>query len=104
MSHSSNERIYLPDLFHLALYSFKKMNEILSQLNIHREHIQKKVQEHPETSQYYQQSAETNAWQRHQRPRRGQRRSQLFPPRQGAQQTEQTRPGQPARILANPLC
>jgi adenylosuccinate lyase len=56
MSHSSNERIYLPDLFHLALYSFKKMNEILSQLNIHREHIQKKVQEHPETSQYYQQS------------------------------------------------
>jgi adenylosuccinate lyase len=44
ISHSSTERLYLPDHFGLLSYSLKRMAQTISDLEVHREHIEEKVQ------------------------------------------------------------
>ncbi len=44
ISHSSTERLYLPDHFGLLSYSLKRITNTIQDLAIHREHIEEKVQ------------------------------------------------------------
>ena len=46
ISHSSTERLYLPDHFGLLSYSLKRMADTLLHLEIHREQIEGKVKRH----------------------------------------------------------
>ena len=43
ISHSSAERLYLPDHFGLLVYSLKRMTGTINDLEVHREHIEEKV-------------------------------------------------------------
>ena len=43
ISHSSTERLYLPDHFGLLSYSLKRLSSTIRDLVIHREHIEEKV-------------------------------------------------------------
>jgi adenylosuccinate lyase len=45
ISHSSTERLYLPDHFGLLSYSLKRLTRTIHDLAIHREHIEAKVKE-----------------------------------------------------------
>ena len=46
ISHSSTERMYLPDHFGLLVYMLRRMTSTIQNLEIHREHIEKKVDQH----------------------------------------------------------
>ena len=43
ISHSSSERLYLPDHFGLLVYGLKRMAGTIRDLEVHREHVQSKV-------------------------------------------------------------
>lgn len=47
ISHSSAERIYLPEVFELALYALRRMKKLCENLNVLNENIENKVAEHP---------------------------------------------------------
>jgi adenylosuccinate lyase len=54
ISHSSAERLYLPDLLGLTLYSLRRMNQQLERLQINKEIIEKRAQEaYQALSSYY---------------------------------------------------
>lgn len=44
ISHSSNERVIIPDTYHLLHYILRKMNNILNMLEINKESIQKNIE------------------------------------------------------------
>ncbi len=46
ISHSSTERLYLPDHFGLLSYSLKRMTDTLLNLEVHRDHVEEKVKKH----------------------------------------------------------
>lgn len=53
ISHSSAERIYLPDIFELSLYSLRRMNKLCANLVVKKELIEQKVQDHPYVQSSY---------------------------------------------------
>lgn len=48
LSHSSNERIYLPDMLGLSLYSLRRARSVIKTLHYDRENIEAKVFKHPQ--------------------------------------------------------
>lgn len=53
ISHSSAERIYLPELFELSLYALRRMNTLCSNLVVKKDLIEKKVEDHPYVQSSY---------------------------------------------------
>lgn len=53
ISHSSAERIYLPEMFELSLYAIRRMNKLCTNLVVKKEVIEKKVEDHPYVQSSY---------------------------------------------------
>lgn len=53
ISHSSAERIYLPEVFELSLYALRRMNKLCSNLVVKSDVMEKKVEDHPYVQSSY---------------------------------------------------
>lgn len=53
ISHSSNERMYLPDMFGLAIYSLDRLASTLNNLEYNKENIENKIKNNPQVFSSY---------------------------------------------------
>ncbi len=53
ISHSSAERIYMPEVFELGLYALRRMNKLCTNLVVKKDVIEKKVEDHPYVQSSY---------------------------------------------------